>query len=992
LPLFVLVMALCLGGLFDRTWRHGEIFSPADAIFTAYPWAYDTSRPVPSNLSRTDEAYYHQPLMATHWARLRQGDFPEWDPTALSGTPAFFQGLNTGQAFNPISLPFYGFSAEVAVTLYAPMRLLVAALGMWVFLRHRGSSRTAAAAGALSFGLNGAFIVWLSAPMPTVASWLPWILLAIERTLERGAPRDAALLAFTVGGMLLGAYLPTSLVVLATCVTYAAVGVVAADRGVDPIASPCGAVETPFAPGAGRAARAVAAAGATGAAAPAGGSGRPGARTPTTAWRRGAALASGVLAGLTLASAGLLPMLATLRESPAAGRSVSASTLPWHNLVTLALPDFWGTPLAHNWWYAGTGNYPEFVTYLGVATLVLTGAGLVTALAARDRAALTLGVAGLLGAFAMYGVPPATWLGAVPGFRQMNPYRWNVVVACATAVLAASGLDGLRGRARTPTGRAVRAWWPLAGAVTAAAALGAVGALVVWLHLDDIRRLALQAFERRQVARFVILAVLAVATSALVVWARERTRGSRTPPAGVAGTPAGRVASCTLVALVAVDLVHFGYGFNPTLPPSRYYPWTPGLERVRALAEGGRVAPVAPPAQFVHGHVWSMFGLEVVTGFDFFGDAAYQQLIDRAGGSAPRPARWDYLGLERADTRLLGLLNVTTVVTPPECAATVGAGYATLGELTDGRRVSQEFEAEVDGLRAVDVLTAAYGRVNLGTITLTLRAPDGSPVATRTLPAADVPENAWLRLEFPPQPRRSGRWRLEVDARGAPPGRGATLWATGAPVTSGFALTIDGARDSRAIWYRAFAADRSRIPGATLLWSGDLNLYRNDAALPRAWFVSGVAVRPAAQHLDELAEPSFDLRARALLAAPLPIAATATARVLSIDTSLADERRIEVHAPEGGVLLVSERFASGWAAEVDRHPASLVRADAVLLAVGVPPGARSVRLVFHPPSLAPGIALSLLALAGIALAVLWGGRAPREQAAERGDAVQDSRY
>jgi hypothetical protein len=895
----------------------------------------------------------------------------------------------------------------------------------------------------MSFGLNGAFLVWLSAPMPTVALWLPWILIAIDRTLEHGRPRDGALLALAVGGMLLGAYLPTSLVVLATCGTYGAVRSAIGDwRSVShgdragwwgpPGGAQAEARALPETDGAGTAAQPASA-------------WRRSPVGPTRALRTAGLLLAGTLVGLVLASVGLVPMLATLRDSPAAGRSVFGSTLPWQNLATFALPDFWGTPLAQTWWYPGTGNYPEFVTYLGIVTIALAGAGLVAALAMRDAASLTLAAVGLVGLGAMYGLAPATWLGIVPGFRQMNPYRWNVALACAMSVLAAGGLDALRGlgrrdrrdaqaeaRALPPSGVAptapaqdaqaearalspdgaptarpadasaldasaldaraldaragkwdVHPFWALAGVLATLALLATISGLVVRLHLDDIRRLSLQPFERAQILRFALIAGAALVLSAATAWMAATRRGT----AQSSRPSASQAPALLLVALVAADLIAFGHGFNPTLSRDRYYPATPGLERTRALAEGGRVAPVAPPAQFVHGHVWSMFGLEVVSGFDFFGDVAYQRFLDRAADREPLLARWDFVGLERANARLLGLLNVTTIVTPPECAATHGAGYSTVGELTDGRRLTQEFAAEVEGLRGIDVLTAAYGRVNQGTLTLTLRAPGPTPigdgadshgpgeiVATRGVDAADVPENGWLRLEFAPQPRRVGVYRLDIEARGAPPGRAATLWATAAPVEHGATLTIDGARDPRAIWYRAFAADPARVPGATLLWSGDLNIYRNDAALPRAWFASTVDVLPAERHLDELARPSFDLRSRAVLAGPLPGATpSTTARVTSVGTPVTDQRLITVEAPDGGVLVVSERFANGWTAEVDGRRTSLVRANAVLLALAVPAGAHTVVLTFASPTFWPSLALSAVALAGITLALF--GRA-----------------
>jgi hypothetical protein len=915
------VFGVCLLVLFDRTWRHGEVFSPADALFTAYPWAYDTTRPLPSNLTRTDEAYYHQPLASTHFDRLRAGDFPDWDPLVLSGTPAFFQGLNTGQAFNPLSLPFYLFDAATAATLYAPLRLALAALGMWLYLRYRGFSPIASAAGGLAFGLNGAFIVWLSAPMPTVALWLPWILLAIERVIAGHSARDAAMLAALLGVMFLGAYLPTTIVVLATAVAYAFARVMVSSR-------------------------------------------LPGARAAT--FGSGVALTAGTAGGVLLAAVGLLPMIATLRNSPAASRSVAASTLPWQNVATFALPDFWGSPLAHNWWFQGAGNYPEFVSYLGVTVLALAAAGLASALRRRDEASVALaGVAGV-GLLAMYGVAPATWLGWLPGFRQMNPYRWNVAVACATAVLAAGGVDALRG-AWHGDARGWRAWVPLSALALLLAVLSALAALVTWLRLDDIRQLGLQAFERAQLLRFGALAGATTVLATVTFAARRHAAVSRS-------------AAVLLVGLVAGDLLHFAYGFNPTLPRERYYPSTTGIQQIRDLAAGGRIAPIASPGQLIDGHAWSMFGIEAVTGFDFFGDPTYQRFLDRASRLVARPARWDYVGLEdprAADTRLLGLLGTTLVVTPPLATAAAGVGYDTLGELTDGREVVQEFTVDDEGLRAVDVLTATYARRNAGTLTLTLAdAVHETVAATRVVAAADLPDNGWLRIECPPQPRGSGRWRLTIAARGAARGQAPTLWTTAGAATDSWSLTVDGTPMEQSLWYRAFANSPDRVPGAPLLWSGDLNIYRNPSAMPRAWFASAVEVLPEAAHLDRIAPSTFDLATHAVVTRALSTAPSTSARVLVIDASQADRRHIRVEAPQGGVMVVSERFFEGWTAEADGRSLDLVRADAVLMAVGVPPGTTTITLSFRSPARQPALVISLTALVGIALAGLGGGRAP----------------
>ena len=188
---------------------------------------------------------------------------------------------------------------------------------------------------------------------------------------------------------------------------------------------------------------------------------------------------------------------------------------------------------------------------------------------------------------------------------------------------------------------------------------------------------------------------------------------------------------------------------------------------------------------------------------------------------------------------------------------------------------------------------------------------------------------------------------------------------------------MDGSADERSLWYRAFANSPDRVPGAQLLWSGDLNVYGNPSAMPRAWFVSSTEVLPEGAHLDRIAPPDFDLTSRAVLARSLAVPATASARVLVIDTTQPDRRHVRVQAPQGGVMVVSERYFDGWTAEADGNPADLVRADAVLMAVAVPPGTSTVTLSFRSPTRVPALVISLLALSGITLAGLRTGGRPR---------------
>jgi uncharacterized membrane protein YfhO len=74
-------------------------------------------------------------------------------------------------------------------------------------------------------------------------------------------------------------------------------------------------------------------------------------------------------------------------------------------------------------------------------------------------------------------------------------------------------------------------------------------------------------------------------------------------------------------------------------------------------------------------------------------------------------------------------------------------------------------------------------------------------------------------------------------------------------------------------------------------------------------------------------------------------------------------------APKGSALVVAENFYPGWRATVDGKPATVERADLVLMGVPLPEGARNVELTFKSDTYETGKLVTIVAiLAAIALA------------------------
>jgi len=80
----------------------------------------------------------------------------------------------------------------------------------------------------------------------------------------------------------------------------------------------------------------------------------------------------------------------------------------------------------------------------------------------------------------------------------------------------------------------------------------------------------------------------------------------------------------------------------------------------------------------------------------------------------------------------------------------------------------------------------------------------------------------------------------------------------------------------------------------------------------------------------------------------------------------------------GGYLVVDDAWFPGWRAEVDGLESPVLRANVYFKAVWVPEGARRVELAYEPYSLRLGAAISVGALAIVALLLIrgrLGGRA-----------------
>ncbi len=165
---------------------------------------------------------------------------------------------------------------------------------------------------------------------------------------------------------------------------------------------------------------------------------------------------------------------------------------------------------------------------------------------------------------------------------------------------------------------------------------------------------------------------------------------------------------------------------------------------------------------------------------------------------------------------------------------------------------------------------------------------------------------------------------------------------------------------------------------------GDMRLYGFSGALPRAWIAHTARVVAPGREADALnTDPELDPKpdAVAVLTEPPPFALKAPDRpsVVSDLMSTSGRLTLTADAAENGMLVFSEVYYPGWQATVDGVPARIVRADGILMAVGLPRGRHAVELTFAPDSEKIGALFTLAGAVGWIVAIVRGLRARRER-------------
>jgi hypothetical protein len=428
---------------------------------------------------------------------LSAGHLPLWDGKLFSGYPFLVNpqvGFFYPPAWIPIILPL-----RLGVSWYAVFHLWLGGLGMVLFVRRMSRSWLGGLLAGLVFTFSAFMAVRLwEGHFGLIAThvWLPWLLLALAWSVERGKVWPALIAAVPLALAILAGHITSLLyvsLIWGIFVIYLLI-------------------------------------------------------TRPDRWLviRQAAIMAGValaLSAVQLASLVQFTLLSTRATTPSFEFATDYS-LPLAHLITILLPEYFGEPVRAGYWSVPT--FAELALYAGILPL------LGVALALRRPTRLTwfyifVLLIGILLALGRYGFLYRLFYDFLPPFRLARaPGRAGFLYMFAAAALLGETVGNWQRQPAAENKARLASYWRwllLAGTVTGAAALAATGAAFAAQHPTETSGRLWQ-----QIGGWAWALLLFVA-GGLLLWGYLTTdNGQRR-----------RVLAAGLVLLVLTDLWLFGF-------------------------------------------------------------------------------------------------------------------------------------------------------------------------------------------------------------------------------------------------------------------------------------------------------------------------------------------------------------------------------------------------------------------------------------------------
>ncbi len=167
-------------------------------------------------------------------------------------------------------------------------------------------------------------------------------------------------------------------------------------------------------------------------------------------------------------------------------------------------------------------------------------------------------------------------------------------------------------------------------------------------------------------------------------------------------------------------------------------------------------------------------------------------------------------------------------------------------------------------------------------------------------------------------------------------------------------------------------------PDLKLVYRGEIDIYENTAALPRAYVVhSTLTIPDEDQAIALLGSRSFNYSQTIILDRPLSpnlpgkSNPSSEASRVNISSYGNDDIVLTAEMADEGLVVLSDPYYPGWVATVDGREAPILRANVHYRAVRVPQGHHEISFVYRPASFRWGARSALLGIIFIIAGMVW---------------------
>ena len=741
---------------------------------------------------------------------------------------------------------------------------------------------------------------------------------------------------------------------------------------------------------------------------------------------------------MTISLGGMLAAVQVVPTWELSRLSIRAGGLPFNERVSFSLsPLYVARALLPGYTTPVPPEQIEYVAYVGIVGLALAwlGAGNSRSPVARRRAiGLLIGI-GLSLSLGFYNPIYLVLARYVPGFAHFRvPARWLALYGIGMAGLIGQGVDSMLSFAR-PTGciraRLAGPFGLLAGLLVlmAWAYVGTRGipwqTIAIWgavsLGCVGMVRLLQRGSSVGRIGQIIQVVALAALVAELVAASTTLPHSQATAPQAFTslrpaiahllatteheGTPAGRLLSFSDITFDPGDLAEIEIAYGPQLSDAALYEYIVATKQKEVLTPNLPLAFRVPAVDGYDGGVLPL--ARYVT--------LQRLLLPPATSTTPTSVSMDGRLRENLtaipEGRWLNLLGVQYLITDKLHDAWLDDVFYDLqftARLTAGEAASVAYvpHFEATALGIVSYLDggetlpdgAPVGRVEIGFTggerhTFVVRA--GQQTAEGIYGPEVHHAQAVVGGHFwSGQPEGNDYvTRMQWDEPATP----TTIQVQASLVTGTWVVRGVSLIDERTGSFQALVlSNQGRY---RQVHSGDVKIYQNLDALPRAFLVPLDRVTEVTQEttdreiLERMQAPDFDPATEAILVGDAEHIANIAAAIeaksppseeeeggrVQIRRYTAEQIEIEVNSQEPAILLLTDAWYPGWQALANGRPVPIYRADLLFRAVPVGPGVQHITLTFRPLSLLVGLELSGVAVIGLLLTLLSATRSNSSQ-------------